>query len=39
VGAHPDKPFAFVVPFAAGSETDRLAHFLGQEMTKVAKQA
>jgi tripartite-type tricarboxylate transporter receptor subunit TctC len=36
---YPDKQFTFVVPFAAGSATDQLARSLGQEVTKVTKQA
>jgi tripartite-type tricarboxylate transporter receptor subunit TctC len=36
---YPDKQFTFVVPFAAGSATDQLARSLGQEVTKITKQA
>jgi len=35
---YPDKPFTFVVPFAAGSATDQLARSLGQEVTRITKQ-
>jgi tripartite-type tricarboxylate transporter receptor subunit TctC len=35
---YPDKPFTFVVPFAAGSATDQLARALGQELTRITKQ-
>lgn len=35
---YPDKPFTFVVPFAAGSATDQLARALGQEVTRITKQ-
>jgi tripartite-type tricarboxylate transporter receptor subunit TctC len=36
---YPDKQFTFVVPFAAGSATDQLARSLGQEVTRITKQA
>jgi tripartite-type tricarboxylate transporter receptor subunit TctC len=36
---YPDKQFTFVVPFAAGSATDQLARSLGQEVTRLTKQA
>jgi len=36
---YPDKQFTFVVPFAAGSATDQLARALGQEVTRITKQA
>src|SRR5689334_21881596 len=35
---YPEKPIAFIVPFAAGSATDNLARVLGQEMTNDLKQ-
>lgn len=35
---YPDKPFTFVVPFAAGSATDQLGRALGQEVTRITKQ-
>jgi len=36
---YPDKTITFVVPFAAGSATDQLARALGQEVTRITKQA
>jgi tripartite-type tricarboxylate transporter receptor subunit TctC len=36
--AFPDKPFTFIVPFAAGSATDQLARALGQGVTEETKQ-
>jgi tripartite-type tricarboxylate transporter receptor subunit TctC len=36
---YPDKQFTFVVPFAAGSATDQLARSLGQEVSRITKQA
>jgi tripartite-type tricarboxylate transporter receptor subunit TctC len=36
---YPDKTITFVVPFAAGSATDQLARALGQEVTRLTKQA
>ena len=36
---YPDKQFTFIVPFAAGSATDQLARSLGQEVTRITKQA
>ena len=36
---YPEKQFTFVVPFAAGSATDQLARSLGQEVTRITKQA
>jgi len=36
---YPDKQFTFVVPFAAGSATDQLARSLGQEVTRITRQA
>jgi tripartite-type tricarboxylate transporter receptor subunit TctC len=36
---YPDKQITFVVPFAAGSATDQLARALGQEVTRITKQA
>jgi len=36
---YPDKTVTFVVPFAAGSATDQLARALGQEVTRITKQA
>jgi tripartite-type tricarboxylate transporter receptor subunit TctC len=36
---YPDKQFTFVVPFAAGSATDQLTRSLGQEVTRITKQA
>jgi tripartite-type tricarboxylate transporter receptor subunit TctC len=35
----PDKPFTFIVPFAAGSATDQLARALGQAVTAETKQS
>ncbi|HEV8255451.1 MAG TPA: tripartite tricarboxylate transporter substrate binding protein [Casimicrobiaceae bacterium] len=36
---YPEKQFTFIVPFAAGSATDQLARSLGQEVTRITKQA
>ena len=36
---YPEKTITFVVPFAAGSATDQLARALGQEVTRITKQA
>ena len=38
VGAFPDKPISFVVPFAAASATDQFARALGQAITEQTRQ-
>lgn len=38
-GAYPERPFTFLVPFAAGSATDQLARALGNSVTQQSKQA